>query len=136
MSERTSRTAKSKASRILLVDDHPMIRERLAEVIQREDDLVVCGEAESRHSALDAVKATEPDLAIVDLTLKDSHGLDLIKDLRVTHPDVQILVVSMHDDSLHAERVVHAGARGYITKQEATKSILLAIRTVLSGEIY
>jgi len=136
MSERSSRTAKRKASRILLVDDHPMIRERLAEVIQREPDLVVCGEAESRHSALAAVPATQPDLAIVDLTLKDSHGLDLIKDLRVTHPGVLILVVSMHDDSLHAERVIHAGAQGYITKQEATKNILLAIRTVLANEIY
>lgn len=136
MSERSSRTAKRKASRILLVDDHPMIRERLAEVIQREEDLVVCGEAESRHGALDAVQATQPDLAIVDLTLKGSHGLDLIKDLRVSNPEVLILVVSMHDDSLHAQRVISAGASGYITKQEATKSILLAIRTVLAGEIY
>jgi DNA-binding NarL/FixJ family response regulator len=113
-----------------------MIRERLAEVIQREEDLVVCGEAEDRHGALKSVLVSRPDLAIIDLTLKKSHGLDLIKDLQVAYPEVAILVVSMHDDSLHAERVIRAGARGYITKQEATKSILLAIRTVLAGEIY
>jgi DNA-binding NarL/FixJ family response regulator len=129
-------SARGKPSRIFLVDDHPMIRERLAEVIQREQDLVVCGEAEDRHGALKSVLVSRPDLAIIDLTLKKSHGLDLIKDLQVAYPEVAILVVSMHDDSLHAERVILAGARGYITKQEATKSILLAIRTVLAGEIY
>ena len=125
-----------KPRRILLVDDHPMIRERLAEVIQRESDLAVCGEAEDHQHALEAVEKTRPDLVIVDLTLKNSHGLDLIKDLQVRHPDLAILVVSMHDESLHAERVIHAGALGYITKQEATKRILVAIRTVLKGEIY
>ncbi len=123
-------------TRILVVDDHPMVRERLTEVIQREADLTVCGEAEDGPSALRAVESTKPDLVIVDLTLKNSHGLDLIKDLRVRHSDLPILVVSMHDESLHAERVVRAGARGYITKQEATRKILLAIRTVLEGRIY
>jgi len=113
-----------------------MIRERLAEVIHRETDLVVCGEAEERHQAMQGIRTTKPDLAIIDLTLKDSHGLDLIKDLRIADPEVLILVVSMHDDSLHAERVIRAGALGYITKQEATKNILQAIRTVLAGEIY
>src|SRR5438132_5830784 len=103
-----------KSHRVLLVDDHPMIRERLAEVIQREPDLAVCGEAEDHHHALQAVERTQPDLVIVDLTLKHSHGLDLIKDLRVRHPDLAILVVSMHDESLHAECVIHAGAQGYI----------------------
>lgn len=135
MAERPS-SARRKPARIFLVDDHPMIRERLAEIIQREQDLVVCGEAEDRHGALRSVLVSRPDLAIIDLTLKKSHGLDLIKDLQVAYPEVAILVVSMHDDSLHAERVIRAGARGYITKQEATKSILLAIRTVLAGEIY
>src|SRR4051794_21160082 len=130
------RSEKRKVARILLVDDHPMIRERLAEVIHREADLVVCGEAEDRHGALEAVASKKPDLAIVDLTLRKSHGLDLIKDLRVRHPDLAILVVSMHDESLHAERVIRAGARGFITKQEATKNILLAIRTVLEGKVY
>jgi DNA-binding NarL/FixJ family response regulator len=123
-------------ARIMIVDDHPMIRERLSELIQRERDLVVCGEAEDCHTALTAIEQLKPDLVIVDLTLRDSHGMDLIKDLRVRHPDLKILVVSMHDESLHAERVVRAGARGYITKQEATKKVLLAIRTVLEGKIY
>jgi DNA-binding NarL/FixJ family response regulator len=122
--------------RILLVDDHPMVRERLAEVIQRETDLVVCGEAEERLSALEKIAATQPHLAIVDLTLKHSHGMELIKDIRSRYPALAILVVSMHDELLHAERVIRAGARGYITKQEATKKIMLAIRTVLDGKTY
>ena len=122
--------------RILLVDDHPMVRERLAEVIQREPDLTVCGEAEDRATALERIAATHPHLAIVDLTLKQSHGIELIKDIRSQHPGVLILVVSMHDELLHAERVIRAGAHGYITKQEATRKIMLAIRTVLGGGVY
>jgi len=113
-----------------------MIRERLTEVLQREPDLVVCAEAEDRASAMAAAVRHVPDLAIIDLTLKNSHGLDLIKDLQASWPALGILVVSMHDESLHAERVVRAGARGYITKQEATRNILHAIRTILGGEIY
>jgi DNA-binding NarL/FixJ family response regulator len=135
-SEKTSSTPTAHIARILLVDDHPMVRERLAEVIQREPDLAVCGEAEDRLRAMEIIAATNPDLAIVDLTLKRSHGLELIKDIRSRHPEVAILVVSMHDESLHAERVMRAGARGYITKQEATKKIMLAIRRVLGGDIY
>src|SRR5436190_14379413 len=122
--------------RILLVDDHPMVRERLAEVIQREPDLAVCGEADDRLAAMEMIESTRPHLAIVDLTLKRSHGMELIKDMNCQYPELAILVVSMHDESLHAERVIHAGARGYITKQEATKKIMLAIRTVLNGDIY
>jgi DNA-binding NarL/FixJ family response regulator len=122
--------------RILLVDDHPMVRERLAEVIHREPDLAVCGEAEERLTALELIEKTRPHLAIVDLTLKKSHGMELIKDIRSREPDLAILVVSMHDESLHAERVIRAGARGYITKQEATRKIMVAIRTVLNGDVY
>ncbi len=129
-------TAQRKRTRIVLVDDHPMIRERLAEVIQREPDLEVCAEAEDHQSALKIIAAESPELVIVDLSLKDSHGLDLIKDLRIRSPQVQILVVSMHDESLHAERVIRAGARGYITKQEATRKVMHAIRTILNGNIY
>jgi DNA-binding NarL/FixJ family response regulator len=128
--------SKQEKKRILLVDDHPMVRERLAEVIHREDDLTVCGEAEDRFKALELVVATRPHLAIVDLTLKKSHGMELIKDLHSRHPDLAILVVSMHDETLHAERVIRAGARGYITKQEATRKIMLAIRAVLTGGVY
>ncbi|HSU55593.1 MAG TPA: response regulator transcription factor [Candidatus Dormibacteraeota bacterium] len=130
------KSQKPKQHRVLLVDDHPMIRERLAEAFAREPGLEVCGEAEDARTALKAVSQTSPDLVIVDLSLKDSHGIDLIKDLHALNPDLAILVVSMHDESLHAERVIGAGARGYITKQEATKKILTAVRTVLEGGIY
>src|SRR3954454_21665470 len=122
--------------RILIVDDHPLVRLSLRVVIQRERDLVVCGEAEDREQALAAVAASNPHLAIIDLTLKSSSGIELIKDLRDRYPKVQILVLSMHDETLHAERAVRAGARGYITKQEATTKIMVAIRQVLNGDIY
>ena len=125
-----------KRGRILLVDDHPLVRERLAEIINREADLIVTGEAEDRNQALEAILAKPPDLAIVDLTLKHSDGLDLIKDVHARWPRMRMLVVSMHDESLYAERAIRAGAMGYITKQEATRNILLAIRRVLSGNIY
>jgi DNA-binding NarL/FixJ family response regulator len=128
--------AQQKRIRILLVDDHPMVRERLADVINREADLVVSGEAEDRHGAIEAILAQPPDLVIVDLKLKNSDGLELIKDIRARWPKMRMLVVSMHDESLYAERVIRAGASGYITKQEATRKILLAIRRVLTGSIY
>ena len=131
-----STPAKRTTARILIVDDHPMIRERLTEVIQREPGLTVCGEAEDRHSGLALAQGTKPDLAIVDVSLRNSHGLDLIKDLREFCPDVAVLVVSMHEEAALAERAIHAGARGYITKQEATRSVLEAIRTVLDGSMY
>jgi DNA-binding NarL/FixJ family response regulator len=113
-----------------------MVRERLAEVINREPDLMVCGEAEDRASALEVIGRESPRLAIVDLTLKRSNGLDLIKDLRVMHPDLLILVLSMQDENLYAERMIRAGAHGYITKQEATRTILDAIRQVMAGKVF
>lgn len=123
-------------ARIVLVDDHPMVRERLAEVINRESDMLVCGEAEDRGEALQVIDREKPGLAIVDLTLKRSNGLDLIKDLRAMYPEVLILVLSMQEESLYAERVIRAGAHGYITKQEATRNILEAIRHVLKGSVF
>lgn len=120
----------------MLVDDHPMVRERLAEIIQREPDLIVCGEAEDRFGALELIASTHPHLVIVDLTLKQSHGMILLDDVRSQFPNIATLVVSMHDEMLYAERAIRAGARGYITKQEATRKIMLAIRTILGGQIY
>ncbi len=120
----------------MIVDDHPLIRERLADILNREADLTVSAEAEDRHGALDVIKKQTPDLVIVDLTLKHSDGLELIKDLHAGWPKLAVLVVSMHDESLYAERVIRAGARGYITKQEATRSILAAVRRVLAGGFY
>jgi DNA-binding NarL/FixJ family response regulator len=122
--------------RILLVDDHPIVREGLAERINRESDLKVCAEAEDRHEALQAIEAHKPDLVIVDIALKTSSGIELIKDIHSRWPRVSVLVVSMHDEALYAERALRAGAKGYLTKQEATHSILTGIRRVLSGEIY
>lgn len=123
-------------TRILLVDDHPIVRERLADIIHRQPDLRVCAEAEDRNQALQAAEREQPNLAIVDLTLKDSDGLELIKDLHSRWPEILVLVVSMHDESLYAERAIRAGARGYITKQQASRDILVAIRRVLQGNIY
>jgi DNA-binding NarL/FixJ family response regulator len=123
-------------TRIFIVDDHPLVRERLIELIDREADLEVCGEAEDRHEALELIAATLPDMAIVDLTLKSSLGLELIKDLQIRQPAVKILVVSMQDELVHAERCIRAGARGYITKQQASRHVMQAIRKVLDGGIY
>jgi DNA-binding NarL/FixJ family response regulator len=125
-----------KRTRILLVDDHPMVRERLTEVINREADLMVCAEAEDGSQAIETIKTRQPQLVIIDLTLKNSDGVELIKDIHSRWPALLMLVVSMHDESLYAERALRAGARGYITKQEATRSVLSAIRQVLDGQVF
>ncbi len=122
--------------RIVIVDDHPLVRERLIELIDREPDLVVSGEAEDRHGALEIIAAVAPALAIIDLTLKNSLGIELIKDLQTRHPAVKILVVSMQDELIYAERCIRAGAHGYITKQEASRDVMTAIRHVLAGKIF
>ncbi len=123
-------------ARIVLVDDHPAVREGLADSINRETGLTVCGQADDRSAALRAIETGQPHLVVIDLTLKSSSGLDLIKDIRARWPAVLILVVSMHDENLYAERVLRAGAQGYITKQEATQKVIQAIRHVLAGGIY
>lgn len=123
-------------TRVVLVDDHPLVRERLVELINREADLEVVGEAEDRHQALEVIESTRPQLAIVDLSLKASLGLELIRDLQVREPGLPILVVSMQDEAVYAERCLRAGARGYITKQEASRHVMQAIRRVLEGGIH
>jgi len=125
-----------KPSRILVVDDHPMVRDWLAAMINREPDLAVVAEAGSGAEALACVAADLPDLAIVDLTMKDSHGTELIRELAERYPQLPMLVVSMHDESLYGERAIRAGAKGYITKQEAAGAIRDAIRRVLSGQYH
>ncbi|HUD45818.1 MAG TPA: response regulator transcription factor [Candidatus Baltobacteraceae bacterium] len=135
MSTKT-KTDPAAKTKVFLVDDHPLVREWLTQLIQREGDMAVCGEAEDTQQALKEIEETQPDVVIADITLKTTHGLELVKDLQVRRPSLPVLVLSMHDESLYAERVLRAGARGYITKQEATKRILLAIRQVLSGQIY
>lgn len=129
-------TPERKTTRVLLVDDHPVVREGLAESINRESDLTVCAQAEDHQGALKAIETHHPELVVVDLMLRDSSGMELIKDIHARWPRLLILVVSMHDETLYAERVLRAGAQGYITKQQATHDILLAIRRVLGGGIY
>lgn len=123
-------------ARVFLVDDHPLVRESLARLVEQQPELTVCGEAENAPAALAGIGAAKPDVAIVDLSLERGSGLELIKDLRRMCPEVQVLVLSMHDEDLYAERALRAGARGYIMKREATRSVIVAIRQVLRGEIY
>ena len=127
--------AKSK-KKIVIVDDHPLLRERLAQLINHELDMEIIGEAESAKEAIQLIRERSPDLAIIDITLKGSSGLELIKSIRTLSIGVPILVLSMHDESLYAERVLRAGATGYITKHQAADEVLLAIRRVLAGEVY
>jgi DNA-binding NarL/FixJ family response regulator len=129
-------TAPVARKRLALVDDHPMVRERLAEIIRQEPDLEVCGEAESRAQALTLITSQRPHLVILDLSLKDAFGLDLIRDLRACQPGLQVLVLTMHESALYAERALRAGASGYLTKRDATTRILTAIREVLAGDVY
>jgi len=122
--------------RILIVDDHPMMREGLAQLIEHEPDLSAPSQADSAGQALRAIALSTPDLLLLDISLPDKSGLELIKDVHTLHPALPILAVSMHDEALYAERVLRAGGRGYIMKQEGGKKLMLAIRQVLSGRIY
>ncbi|RYD76163.1 MAG: response regulator transcription factor [Verrucomicrobiaceae bacterium] len=122
--------------RILIVDDHAMIREGLVQLIDRESDLTVCGEAGDAFKALELIESTHPDLVLADLTLPGKSGLELIKDIRVMYPGVAVLVLSMHDETIYAERVLRAGARGYIMKQEGGQRLMQAIRRVIDGQSY
>jgi DNA-binding NarL/FixJ family response regulator len=133
--KRPAKPARTK-KQLLIVDDHPMMREGLAQLISREKDLTVCGEADTAHEALTKTGQLKPDLVIVDITLPGRSGLELIKDIQAMHSGTLLLVVSMHEESLYAERVLRAGARGYVMKQEGGKKLLEAIRQVLSGQIY
>ena len=121
---------------VLIVDDHPIVRQGLAQLINQEQDLVVCGQAEDAHEAIQAIREADPDMVIVDISLKDTSGVELIKDLKVQYPDLPVLTLSMHDEAVYGERALRAGARGYIMKQEATEKVVTAIRRVLAGEVY
>ena len=123
-------------TRVFLVDDHPLVREWLANLIDQQPDLSVCGEAESAAAALSGIGAARPDVAVVDISLGGRSGLELIRDLKEAHPDVAVLVLSMHHEDLYAERALRAGARGYIMKREVTKKVILAIRRVQEGKVY
>ncbi len=122
--------------KILIVDDHPIVRQGLTGLINQENDLMVCGQAEDVHQAIKAIGTLMPDIAIVDICLKETSGMELIKDIKVQYPSLPVLALSMHDESLYAERALRAGAKGYITKQQATEKVIIAIRKVLGGQIY
>jgi DNA-binding NarL/FixJ family response regulator len=125
-----------KKTRVFVVDDHPIVRQGLALLINREQDLHVCGEAEDAQTAIQSVPASKPDILIVDISLNGPDGLDLLKDVRIRYPQLPVLILSMHDESIYAERALRAGAQGYIMKQEATEKVLTALRRILSNEIY
>lgn len=122
--------------RVLVVDDHPIVRRGFAQLINQEPDITVCAEAEDISEAIAALEACRPDLVIVDIVLKNANGLELLKRLPSLAPETRALVVSMHDEQIYAERVLRAGARGYVMKQEADEVIVTAIRRVLQGGIY
>jgi DNA-binding NarL/FixJ family response regulator len=133
----TARSDTSTAvTRILIVDDHPLVREGLIGLLAAQSDFVVCGEASGVAEARQIVASTRPDVAIIDLTLNDGTGIELIKDLRAKYPAIKLLVLSMHDESLYAERALRAGAVGYVSKHEASRTIVQAVRTILAGKLY
>jgi DNA-binding NarL/FixJ family response regulator len=123
-------------TKILIVDDHPMMRQGLVQLIDNEPDLAASGEAETAEQALSMIGQTHPDLVLADISMAGKSGLELIKDVHALQPGLPVLVISMHDESLYAERVLRAGGRGYIMKQEGGKQIMHAIRHVLSGQVY
>jgi DNA-binding NarL/FixJ family response regulator len=136
MSARKAKPALPARKRILVVDDHPMTRYGVSQLLRHERDLEVCGEADNASRALALVKSLKPDLVLTDLTMPGKHGLELVKDLRVMHPESPVLVVSMHDEALYAERVLKAGGRGYVMKHAGGKELIQAIRRVLAGHVY
>lgn len=123
-------------TRIVIIDDHPIVRRGIAQLIDQEPDLEVCGEADDAPQALTVIASLHPDLILVDITLKNSNGLDLIKQLSVKDEQPPALVVSMHDEGLYAERALTAGACGYVMKQEAAENVVRAIRAILKGDLF
>ena len=130
------RESKSGKARILLVDDHAVVRFGIAQLINRQNDMEVCGEEEDASRALTAITTLKPDLVIADISLKDSSGLELMRNIKAQYPGLPVLVVSVHDESVYAEIAFRAGALGYLMKQEALEKILTALRRVLTGAIY
>jgi len=122
--------------KVLLVEDHPMFREHLGQLIDRELGMSICGEADNIRDAMRLMLETKPDIAIVDITLHGSSGLELLKDIKAQGLDINVLVLSMHDEELYAERALRAGAKGYITKNEASTEVIEAIRCVMKGDVY
>ena len=121
---------------VFVVDDHPLLRQGLALLINQQHDLEVCGEAEEAQAAMHAIAQRKPDILIVDISLNGPDGLDLLKNIRALYPDLPVLILSMHDEAIYAERALRARANGYIMKQEATEKVLVAVRRILHGDVY
>jgi DNA-binding NarL/FixJ family response regulator len=121
---------------VFVVDDHPLLRQGLALLINQQHDLEVCGEAEEAQAAMHAIAQRKPDILIVDISLNGPDGLDLLKNIRILYPDLPVLILSMHDEAIYAERALRARANGYIMKQEATEKVLVAVRRILHGDVY
>src|SRR3974377_1762360 len=131
------KTAKNNNKRrIFIVDDHPIVRQGLTQLIDNEPDLVVCGQGEDAYQALKLIRQAKPDLTLVDISLKDTGGIELLKELRAQDPNLQVLILSMHDESLYAERALRAGARGYVMKQAPQDQVMAAVRGTLAGETW
>jgi DNA-binding NarL/FixJ family response regulator len=128
--------AKKNPTRILIVDDHPLLRQGITRLINQEDDMMVCGEADEPGKAMGAIAEARPDIIILDISLKGASGIELLKNIKARYPRLQVLILSMHDESVYAQRALRAGAAGYIMKQEATEKVLVALRRILSGEVY
>jgi DNA-binding NarL/FixJ family response regulator len=122
--------------RVLIVDDHPIVRQGLRRIMENEDDLTVCGDVETTPQARNAIKELHPDVVITDISLTRGDGIELVRDVRAHHPQLPILVLSMHDETIYAERMLSAGANGYIMKQAASEQFLVAVRRVLEGHVY
>jgi DNA-binding NarL/FixJ family response regulator len=135
LNKKQDKTNESK-TQVLIVDDHPVVREGLATIINHERDLNVCGEAEDAYQALKAVTELKPDVVVIDISLKNSDGIELTKSIMAEHPKLSVIVLSVHDESLYAERALLAGAKAYLMKDAVSENIVKAIHTVLSGEIY
>lgn len=135
MPQRMSARGRTK-HRVLVVDDHPIVRQGLALMINQEPDLEVCGEAEEANTALAVLADTRPDVVLLDISLPGPDGIEVLKTIRLTDPSLPVLMLSMHDETVYAERALRAGANGYIMKQEATENVLVALRRVLRSEVY
>jgi DNA-binding NarL/FixJ family response regulator len=125
-----------KAVSILIVDDHPIVRQGLENLLSQEKSMEVCAQAEDAYKAMKAIRELKPDIIVVDISLQDKSGLELIKDIHVQYPDMPILALSMHDENLYAERVLRAGAKGYVMKQQAAEKVIDAIKSIMNGQIY
>src|SRR6516225_11746384 len=136
MATRVQFCSQAKKCRVLLIDDHPIVRQGLALLVDREPDLCVCGEAEGAHTAFHAIATLRPDIVVLDISLAGPDGLDVLKEIRIKSGSLPVLILSMHDESIYAERALRAGANGYIMKHEAAEKVLEAVRQILNHETY